>query len=1213
MHAEATSAFDDNKVYFDNCANINLIKTTSLAIDTHSRGPKYKIRGSIPGSIDIETSGGIGDFGRGPVSERLSRNLISEAAALAAGYDVIRDSRVDDSYYLRKTGQDDLVFVKNSEGTYSMDAERFRLHFKHLYATANPTVVERTIRFFTKSQRERAARYHRDHETTLGHIHPDRVIAALKAGMIINPPYTEQDVRNAEEIYGKCQYCSKIKGTKHRQIGTYPAPPLRPGEKLVGDIFSIMGVGFCLISCRMIKLRTIKRIKNKGADQLVRAIQSTVDVWKGYGHTPKVLAWDQEPALVSCAAEIWSRMSLRMDFTPPEGHEKLAEREVRTVKEHVYSSILSLGHAVDEDMIEGLVRDTIVMLNYMPNSETLTQSPRSILDGERLSYDRWTRFHAGQVAEFEIPYASKLPSPARKELGYILGHQGDNAIVRLLPGGKRIVIRSPHVVPISKTPAIISMIEQGITGAKRQVFNDLLQEINDNYNAAPDDVPPANLPRTGSPELEKGLESTDSSLTTPTVNPQHDAANDEVPSPTEEPPESGTEPQYTESASPSEHGTDEATSLHLEPSTVGPDSDTPIFSPSEPPSLDTSSQPQAIPSVQEPVPRRSTRQAAMKPPGYYARLADMEHSANHMNAVECARVYGKERQQAAGISEVINMIGRTALIPEDYRNLTDKEIAAALHSFMFYKAKDLLPEEKEEAVRAMLQKLRDESPQEQEWQEVKSTRTIKAEQLNAKLNLVKIRGRWVGGGNGQSRSEILDERIAPTARANTHNLLFTIAAKEHRRLVVGDIPSAFLQAEHVPADGKPVYIIADRGTTELIVKAYPDLAVLVRPNGTMLLRVAKALYGLVESAWLWYKELESHLMHLGYKVSENDRALFYKNIMEGDKIIGSIIATSHVDDIISAASNNAIGKRLEEELWTSMERKWPGIKMQRGPHFKHLSWNITQDPRTGVIKRSQHDYIRELIKSTGCKRFERLPHRSGPLSDRGNSKPLSELRKSVYRSTLQKVAYVRDSRPDIDFTASFLQRRQAEPTEQDWTDLSHLLGYLNQFPNREIVYAPKDLQLRAYADSSYNITSDAHSHYGYIITIGGPLVASKGGRIKTVVRSSTEAEIVAVNEATSEILWMRDILVELGYPQKCVKLMEDNSSCITMLQQEPRSFHSKSRHVRVRWAFFRQINERDLIKLYHCPTSTMRADLLTKPLGGKAHSEHSEMIFQGRL
>ena len=33
----------------------------------------------------------------------------------------------------------------------------------------------------------------------------------------------------------------------------------------------------------------------------------------------------------------------------------------------------------------------------------------------------------------------------------------------------------------------------------------------------------------------------------------------------------------------------------------------------------------------------------------------------------------------------------------------------------------------------------------------------------------------------------------------------------------------------------------------------------VTPNGTMVLEVAKALYGLVESAWLWYQELADSL------------------------------------------------------------------------------------------------------------------------------------------------------------------------------------------------------------------------------------------------------------------------------------------------------------------------------------------------------------------
>ena len=56
----------------------------------------------------------------------------------------------------------------------------------------------------------------------------------------------------------------------------------------------------------------------------------------------------------------------------------------------------------------------------------------------------------------------------RKEFGYVIGHQGDNPIVRLLSHGKRLVIRSAHIRVLEKSPAIVQLIEQGITGAKRQ-------------------------------------------------------------------------------------------------------------------------------------------------------------------------------------------------------------------------------------------------------------------------------------------------------------------------------------------------------------------------------------------------------------------------------------------------------------------------------------------------------------------------------------------------------------------------------------------------------------------------------------------------------------------------------------------------------------------------------------------------------------------------
>ena len=519
---------------------------------------------------------------------------------------------------------------------------------------------------------------------------------------------------------------------------------------------------------------------------------------------------------------------------------------------------------------------------------------------------------------------------------------------------------------------------------------------------------------------------------------------------------------------------------------------------------------------------------------------------------------------------------RGAALPEDYRNLSPRALREALPSFLFFKAKDALPSDAPPPLAELSSDdpppLVPDDPSESSssWTLVSSHRTLR--ELAAAPPPTSPSGAvgLGGGGHRQQRGEVLAERVAPTARSATHNLLLSIAAFEGRHLRVGDIPSAYLQADHVPSNGRPVYIVADKYTTSLVAEAMPEYRRLIRPCGTMILKVAKAMYGLVESAWLWYNELERHLVGIGYSVCSNDRGLFFKKVFHNGKCVASNIASVHVDDIASAATPNPAGLKLEKEFWESMEAKWPGIKGQSGPHYKHLSWNIYQDPKTHEIHKSQRDYLLEIVKTSGVSKEHNLPSRMDLTNSDDTSPLLPPKGVSAFRSMLQKIAYAREGRPDIDFAVSFLQGKQSSPTEQDWNDLSHLLGYIKRFPEKKIIIKPKDMQLRGAADAAFNITNDGRSHYGYVITLGYTLVSTKGGRIETVVRSSTEAEISAVDEIASDILWCRDVLEKLGHHQDTIPIMEDNLSCITMLQKEPRNFHTKSRHVRVKWAFFRE-------------------------------------------
>ena len=253
---------------------------------------------------------------------------------------------------------------------------------------------------------------------------------------------------------------------------------------------------------------------------------------------------------------------------------------------------------------------------------------------------------------------------SRKELGYILCHQGDNAVVRLLPSGRKAVIRSAHFTLLEKSPAIIKLIEESISSAQKEKFNELLSEIEEHYGSSDSirgDTSPPTVPLT---------------IPVPLSDDERGTTEAQTEEATEEP------INFFGTPDPTEHQPERAAA------------------PEEPPvTQDTTTQQASELPVTSTLPplRRSQRTSARKPPGFYAQATRAEsvrdYIACHLSAQECAAIYGKEAQQAAGADEVINIIGRTALNPRDFRKLSAEELKRVLPSFMFYKAKDLLPSE----------------------------------------------------------------------------------------------------------------------------------------------------------------------------------------------------------------------------------------------------------------------------------------------------------------------------------------------------------------------------------------------------------------------------------------------------------------------------------------------------------------------------------------
>ena len=111
------------------------------------------------------------------------------------------------------------------------------------------------------------------------------------------------------------------------------------------------------------------------------------------------------------------------------------------------------------------------------------------------------------------------------------------------------------------------------------------------------------------------------------------------------------------------------------------------------------------------------------------------------------------------------------------------------------------------------------------------------------------------------------------------------------------------------------------------------------------------------------------------------------------------------------------------------------------------------------------------------------------------------------------------------------------------------------------------------------------------------------------MKSSTEAELVGASDFIPWTLWLKRILEGQGYVMDRTIFYQDNESAIKMEKNGIRSCGEKTRHIKIRYFFIKDILENDEIDLKYCRTEVMLADLLTKPLQGSLSKRTRDIIM----
>ena len=144
----------------------------------------------------------------------------------------------------------------------------------------------------------------------------------------------------------------------------------------------------------------------------------------------------------------------------------------------------------------------------------------------------------------------------------------------------------------------------------------------------------------------------------------------------------------------------------------------------------------------------------------------------------------------------------------------------------------------------------------------------------------------------------------------------------------------------------------------------------------------------------------------------------------------------------------------------------------------------------------------------------------------------------------------------------------------------------------------------AWADADFmGCETTSRSTTGFVVTFFGSAISWRSKRQAIVAQSSTEAEYVALAHVTREVIWLRNILSELGFPlAHPTPVMEDNESA-ARLAENP-EFHERSKHIKVKYHLVREMVAEKVIEMAPARSDKMIADPLTKPLDPPPFHSH---------
>ena len=399
---------------------------------------------------------------------------------------------------------------------------------------------------------------------------------------------------------------------------------------------------------------------------------------------------------------------------------------------------------------------------------------------------------------------------------------------------------------------------------------------------------------------------------------------------------------------------------------------------------------------------------------------------------------------------------------------------------------------------------------------------------------------------------------------------------------------------------------------ELLVDLAPEIygPHVVFDNGKKVLyvQVLRALYGMLLSALLWYKQFKSDLESIGFVFNPYDPCVANK-IVHGKK--HTVIF--HVDDLKSSHVN----PKVNDKFLNWLNRKYGShgeVKATRGPVHDYLGMTFDFSTK-GKVQVHMIDYIKSMVSEFPYQdELKQKVSTAAPpdLFSAGNSDNLlDKARAEVFHTFVAKGLFAcKRARPDIHPAIATLCTQVKAPTVEDWNKLLHLLAFLQLTVTDPLILSAKNLQvIKYFVDAAFAVHPDFKSHTGGIMTYGKGAAITVSRKQKLNTRSSTEAELVGADDMSTLILWTKLFMEAQGYPIEKNILYQDNKASILLEENGKRSSSKRTRAFNIRYFFLTDQIEKGNLSVAYCPTLEMIADCMSKPLQGGLFHKFRKMIM----